>query len=261
LYILLITSGKKPIDFRESGGILIRWSLNQVFPVVESAPPMPISIVVAQRTALAAQLLCRALKGQRKQFVVVGSVDKPSDLLKQVAEHHPDIAVISSNLEGDPRGGVKVIRALRVSAPSTRPIVLLDCSDSEQVIDAFSGGARGVVCQSEPVQVLCKCIRTVHAGQIWANSRELGWIVKTLGDREPSHMVSAKGFPLLTKREEQIVNMVIDGLPNHEIAAKLGLSAHTVKNHLFHVYEKLGISNRAELGLYAQSGRDGKASS
>ena len=222
---------------------------------------MPISIVVAQRTALAAQLLCRALKGQRKHFVVLGGVDKRSDLLKQVAEHHPDIAVVSSNLEGDPRGGLEVIRKLRASAPTTRPIMLLDCSDSEQVIDAFSGGAKGVICQSEPVQVLCKCIRSVHAGQIWANSRELHWVVKTLGDREPVQVVSTKGLPLLTPREDQIVNMVIEGVPQNDIAAKLKVSAHTVKNHLFHVYEKLGISSRAELGLYSQSIRDRKASS
>ncbi|MGO8819109.1 MAG: DNA-binding response regulator [Terriglobia bacterium] len=220
---------------------------------------MPISIVVAQRTALAAQLLCRALKGQRKHFVVVGGVAKPSELLKQVAEHHPDIAVVSSTLDGDPQGGLKLIRELRVAAPTTLPIVLLDCSESEQVIDAFSGGARGVVCQSDPVKVLCKCIRNVHAGQIWANGRELQWIVKTLGDREPAHVVSAKGLPLLTQREEQIVNMVVEGLPNQDIADKLGVSAHTVKNHLFHVYEKLGVSNRIELGLYAQSKRDGKS--
>ena len=74
-------------------------------------------------------------------------------------------------------------------------------------------------------------------------------------------MVSAKGLSLLTPREGQIVKMIVDGLPSHEIAAKLGVSAHTVKNHLFHIYEKLGISNRAELGLYAQSSRDRKASS
>ena len=145
---------------------------------------------------------------------------------------------------------------LRVSAPTTRPIVLLDCSDSEQVIDAFSAGAKGVVCQTDPFQVLCKCIRSVKAGQIWANSRELQWIVKTLGDREPVCVVSAKGIPLLTCREEQVVSKVVEGLPNHEIAVKLGVSPHTVKNHLFRIYNKLGISTRAELMLYALASRD-----
>jgi DNA-binding NarL/FixJ family response regulator len=209
---------------------------------------------------MAAQLLCHALKEQRRNFVVVGCVGTLNELLKQVAEHHPDIAVISSNLQGDPMGGLMAIRELRVSAPITRPIMLLDCSDSQQVIDAFSAGAKGVVCQTESFELLFKCIRSVHAGQIWADSRELQWVVKTLGDREPVHVVSTKGLSLLTQREEQIVNMVIEGLPNHEIAVKLGVSVHTVKNHLFHVYEKLGVSNRVELGLYVQSSRDRKAS-
>jgi DNA-binding NarL/FixJ family response regulator len=192
---------------------------------------------------------------------VVGCVNKPNEFLKLVAEHHPDIAVINSTLEGDPVGGLKVVRELRNNGAITRPIVLLDSSDSKQVIDAFSAGAKGVVCQTEPLKVLYKCVRSVHSGQIWANSRELQWIVRTLGDREPVHVVSAKGLSLLTPREEQIVNMVIEGQPNNEIAAKLKVSAHTVKNHLFHVYEKLGISNRAELGLYAQSSRNSRASS
>ena len=69
-------------------------------------------------------------------------------------------------------------------------------------------------------------------------------------------MVSAKGIPLLTRREEQVVNMVVEGLSNHEIAGKLGVSAHTVKNHLFRIYEKLGISNRMELNLYATGSRE-----
>jgi len=72
-------------------------------------------------------------------------------------------------------------------------------------------------------------------------------------------VVSANGLSLLTQRQEQIVNMVLEGLPNHEIAEKLHLSAHTVKNHLFRIYEKLGISNRTELILYAQSSRQSKS--
>jgi DNA-binding NarL/FixJ family response regulator len=209
---------------------------------------------------MAAQLLCHALKQQRRHFVVVGCVHTPNELLKQVAEHHPDVAVISSILQGDPKGGLKVVRELHNSGSMTRPIVLLDCSGSEQVIDAFSAGAKGVVCQTDSLELLCKCIRSVHAGQIWADSRELQWVVKTLGDREPVRVVSAKGLSLLTQREEQIVNMVIQGLPNREIAVKLDVSMHTVKNHLFRVYEKLGVSNRVELVLYAQSSRQSKAS-
>jgi DNA-binding NarL/FixJ family response regulator len=205
---------------------------------------------------MATQLLCQALKERSLPFRVAGCVHTSKELLEQVAEHQPDIAVVSSDLEGDPRGGVKVVRELVVSAPTTRSILLLDCSTSEQVIDAFSAGAKGVACQTEAFEVLCKCIRCVYAGQIWANSQELEWVVKTLGDRESVRMVSAKDIPLLTRREEQVVSMVVDGLSNREIAVKLGVSAHTVKNHLSHIYEKLGISKRMELNLYVAANQE-----
>ncbi len=222
----------------------------------EGITPMPISVIVAQRTAMAGQLLCHVLKEQRKHFVVVGCEHTAKELLKRAAEHQPDVAVISSNLGGDPQGGVKVVRELRGSAPTARPILLLDCSESEQVIDAFSAGAKGVACQTDPFEVLCKCIRCVHAGQVWANSQQLQWIVKALGNREPVHVVSAKGVPLLSRREKQVATMVVDGLTNQEIAGKLDVSAHTVKNHLFRIYEKLGISTRMELNLYATASRE-----
>lgn len=218
--------------------------------------PDLISVVVALRTAMAGQLLCRALREQRGHFTVAGCTDSPKKLLQQVAEHRPDVAVISANLDGDPQGGIKVIRELRLSAPTTRPVLLLDCSQPEQVIDAFSAGAKGIACQTDDFEVLCKCIRCIHAGQIWANSVELQWVMKTLGEREPARLVDAKGIPLLTKREAEVVSLVVEGLPNHEIAVKLDMSEHTVKNHLFRIYEKLGISNRVELILYVTGSRE-----
>jgi DNA-binding CsgD family transcriptional regulator len=83
--------------------------------------------------------------------------------------------------------------------------------------------------------------------------------LKSLAAREPVHIVNALGIPLLTPREEQIVQLVGEGLPSGEIASKLAVSAHTVKNHLYRIYEKLGISNRSELILYALSSRQSKA--
>jgi DNA-binding NarL/FixJ family response regulator len=93
----------------------------------------------------------------------------------------------------------------------------------------------------------------VEAGQIWASNQELHWVLKALADRHPVRVVSALGNPLLTPRQEQIVRMVVDGLPNGEISSKLRVSPHTVKNHLFHIYERLGVSSRVELILYAMS--------
>lgn len=67
----------------------------------------------------------------------------------------------------------------------------------------------------------------------------------------PPRLVSSKGSTLLTKREEDVVNLVVDGCPNREVAEKLDLTEHTVSNYLFRIYDKLGISSRAELILYS----------
>jgi len=69
----------------------------------------------------------------------------------------------------------------------------------------------------------------------------------------PMHVVNADGMRLLTKREEDVVRLLAEGLQNREIAKVLGLSEHTVKNYLFHIYDKLGVSSRVELVLYAVS--------
>jgi DNA-binding NarL/FixJ family response regulator len=201
-------------------------------------------------------MLRRAFKRRRKQFNVVACALSRKDLLKQVAKHQPDVALISPSLQDEQAAGLQALRELRRTRSSTRVVMLLDRSEPEQVIEAFSDGARGVFCMSQGFEMLCKCIRSVHAGQVWADSNQLRWVVEALGEREPARIASATGTPLLTKREEQIVRMVTEGLPSGEISKSLHLSAHTVKNHLFRIYEKLGVSNRVELLLCALSRRE-----
>lgn len=188
-------------------------------------------------------------------MTVLACVLTPDELLQKVAEHRPEVTVISSTLQGDVQAGLKALRELRASGTTTSPIILVDFTAPELVTDAFSAGAKGVVCRDEPFEVLCKCVQRVRKGQVWASSQELQWILKSLAAREPVRLVNALGIPLLTEREAQVVQLVAEGVPNKEIALKLALGAHTVKNHLFRIYEKLGISNRGELILYALSGR------
>jgi len=210
---------------------------------------------------MASEALSAALKRHRKHFDVVATVFSSKELLKQVAEHQPQVTIVSVDLQDGLTAGLKALRELHASKSGTRPVVLLDSPDLEKVVTAFSAGARGVFCTTSSLRVLCKCLQCVYAGQIWADSTQLNWICETLREREPARIVSAKGIPLLTEREEQIAHMVAEGLSNLEISSKLGLGPHTVKNHLFHIYEKLGISNRVELVLYALSRREGSRES
>jgi DNA-binding NarL/FixJ family response regulator len=93
----------------------------------------------------------------------------------------------------------------------------------------------------------------VHEGQIWAKTQQLEFIVNALAQAPSLRVVDADGANLLTKREEDLLHLVAEGLGNRDIARQLNLSENTVKNYMFHLFDKLGISNRVELVLYALS--------
>jgi DNA-binding NarL/FixJ family response regulator len=97
------------------------------------------------------------------------------------------------------------------------------------------------------VETLAKCLAVVHQGQIWAGTNELEIILQAMAKRSHFEPVSASGVKLLTSREAEAAALVADGLRNRGISEQMKLSPHTVKNYLYHVYEKLGISSRVEL--------------
>ena len=91
----------------------------------------------------------------------------------------------------------------------------------------------------------------MHQGQIWANSKQLRSVLDAFATATPLRLVNSQGRVLLTKREMDVVKLVVDGHTNRDVAQKLGLTEHTVSNYLFRIYEKLGISSRVELVLYS----------
>jgi len=216
---------------------------------------MTIRVIIAAETPLKCQLLAQALDRYRKQFVVAAHEHTLEAFLKQIHKHKPDVAVISWGLQDDPQGGVKALRELRATGSSVRPIMVLDTREPESVVKAFAAGAKGVLSSGDPLDRLCKCIQRVHAGQVWANSQETQWILKALTDMEPRRVLTNQRTSSLTPRQAQIVDFVTDGLPNKEIAAALGVGEHTVRNHLFRIYKRLGVSNRVELIFYGLSRR------
>jgi DNA-binding NarL/FixJ family response regulator len=97
----------------------------------------------------------------------------------------------------------------------------------------------------------------VSAGQIWAKSEHLVLVLDAFAETTPAQALSPKVGELLTPRERDVVRLVADGFGNREIAQQLGLSAHTIKNYLFNVFDKLGISSRAELIMFVLSNARG----
>jgi DNA-binding NarL/FixJ family response regulator len=178
---------------------------------------------------------------------VISSPSHSRDLIEAAGLHHFDVLVLSSNLDEEPLRGFEVLRELRATHPDLRAIMLLDSSRREAILQAFRSGARGIFSRHDSVETLCKCVRTVHQGQVWANSQQMSFAVEALASSPTVRAVDANGLNLLSKRELEVVRCLAEGLTNREIAERLGLSQHTIKNYLFRVFDKLGVSSRLEL--------------
>lgn len=211
-----------------------------------------IRVLAADSTRMNSQLLAAALE-RDKRFQVLAPVSEAKTMVAAVVKDKPSVVVISAELEDNPRKGFEVAREVRTARPETRVVMLLDASERSQVVEAFRAGARGVFCRSESLKALAKCIHCVEQGQVWANSKELRYLLEALGEALPLRMIDARGAALLSRREQEVVRCVAEGLSNREIAQRLGLTEHTVKNYLFRIFDKLGVSKRVEVVLYAYS--------
>lgn len=214
-----------------------------------------ISVVVCDGSYMTSELLARALT-RIKALTVLKCTVNFADTLDAIVDLQPDVAVLSLHCADGPYKGLELLRRLRDLAVRTRCVLLIDEAEREGVIEAFRAGARGIFRRSAPTHLLARCIAAVHRGQVWANSADVLQVVEALQKAVPFKGVNSRGEALLTKREQEIVPLVANGHTNREMSAQLGVSEHTIKNHLFRIYEKLGISSRVELILYAVSERD-----
>jgi DNA-binding NarL/FixJ family response regulator len=212
-----------------------------------------VSVLIASPQAMTRELLKDALNSHGS-FCVTASAATAEEALQALQTTDPDVALISADLEDGSLGGLAVLRRFQECSEKLKTVVLLDSADRHLVVEAFRAGARGVFCPVRSnFKALCRCVEQVHAGQIWANSDQLSDVVKALSKPVPMRVVNADGLHLLTKREEDVVRLLAAGMQNRDIALELKLSEHTVKNYLFNIFEKLGVSSRVELVLYAVS--------
>ena len=210
-----------------------------------------IRVGVADANLMVCGLISTRLK---RRFEVVGYATSGSNLARLIDTATPEVALIGCHLEDGNLSGLLAIPEIQSKHPKMRVVLLLDRTERELVVQAFRAGAMGVFDRSQShFDRLCKCIVCVHQGQIWANTQQLKYVVDAVAQAPSPWVADNDGVNLLTKREEDLVRLVADGLGNREIARKLNLSEHTIKNYMFRIFDKLGISNRVELVLYALS--------
>ena len=189
-------------------------------------------------------------------MAVVGCSDTISGAVEQIRKLHPDICLLG--WPASSANSQKIFHAIQDSKVPTRVIILANEDLKEDFFEAVRQGCSGVVPKQTSTELLLKSIRKVQAGELWLDRKTTADVVRRLSKKGsvPSAMGGARlgireqGAALST-REREIVVLVAQGFKNKEMAERMFISEQTVKNHLHNIFDKLGVSDRLELALYA----------
>lgn len=191
----------------------------------------------------------RRLLESEPEFQVVGEAADGVEALQSVQQLKPDILLLDLAMPRMP--GLETLRELAVHGTSVKVILLTAAIEKRQIIEALQTGARGVIMKDAATQLLLKGIRTVMGGQFWVGREAVADMVGYLRDKAAQQPPSPAKAYGLTKRELEILSTIVSGLSNKEIAQKFSLSEDTVKHHLTNIFDKVGVSSRLELALFA----------
>lgn len=211
-----------------------------------------IRVMIVHNLRLDAEMFVRALN-EDGRFEAFRSLGKLEILYADLKEQQPQVVLVSAEWRSMDIQPEDVVRLCHSTLPQVRTVLFLDRECAEEiVVDAFRAGARGVIDGDDSLETLKRCIQSVAEGQIWGRNEYLHNVLQGLARLEGLLVKSgASGDHYLTKREREILQFVAAGLTNRDIAARLNLSVHTIKNYLFRLFGRLGVSNRAELVAYA----------
>jgi two-component system nitrate/nitrite response regulator NarL len=205
-----------------------------------------VRILVADDHAIFRDGLRRLLDGA-DDVSIVGEAANGNECVKMLAKLKPDILLL--DLRMPEKDGLGVLEEVNFDSLPTRVIVLTAAEDDRDVVRAMRLGARGVVLKQSASDLLLKSIRKVHDGEIWLDNRMTAEVIDAF--KKSAEAGQRREKPLLSDREKEIVQLVAQGFRNREIGEKLFISEQTVKNHLHNIFDKLGVSDRLELALYA----------
>jgi DNA-binding NarL/FixJ family response regulator len=219
-------------------------------PAVVIAHSGVIRVLVADCTRLGTDLVVGMLQ-KDSRFDSFACESTLESFISGLRQAQPDIALVGVPNNSSGSHTIELIRVGRINKPGLNAIVLLESSNNSLVVEAFRAGARGVLSRDDSGEKMLQCLLSVYDGQVWARNSHLVQLVQAVEFSDvPRTIVDATGKSMLTKREMEIVHGVADGLTNREIGSRLQLSEHTIKNYLLRIFDKLGVSNRAELVSY-----------
>jgi len=208
-----------------------------------------INIVIADDHPIFRDGLRRLLEAE-PGLKVIGEACDGAEAVRMVRELKPDILLLDLAMPRHP--GLEALRDLGSGQQSVRVILLTAAAEKQQIVEALQLGARGVVLKDSATQLLLKSIQTVMSGEYWVGRESVSNLVQYLRSMVQSSGEEARQKKFgLTPRELEIVSAVVAGYANKEIAHYFKISEDTVKHHLSNIFDKLGVSTRLELALFA----------
>jgi DNA-binding NarL/FixJ family response regulator len=210
---------------------------------------MGIRVLIADRQEMFREVLKHLLESE-SDFEIVADTDDGEQLIKLAAALKPDVILLDIKLRR--LSGMEALREIAALKTGVRPILLTDALEKSEIIQALLWGACGMVRKSDAGQLLFKSIRNVAAGEYWISRERVGEIVKNL--RSLATMVEQNAkvqANTLSRQQQLIVDAIVAGCSNKEIAEELSVSERTVKYHLTRIFGKLGVSGRMQLARFS----------
>ena len=191
----------------------------------------------------------RKLLSKESGFRVVGEAQDGLQLLKRVRDLKPAVLLLEALLAGGVETEFDLLRELQRKHKSLRVIALTSSEREEEVMRSVRRSLAAVLSKRTPFRLLAECIRRVDVGESWPDAPVAAVAGAPAGPFSSADR-SLDASPL-SEREKQVVELIAQGFKNKEIAERMFISEQTVKNHLHNIFDKLGVSDRLELALYA----------
>ena len=204
-----------------------------------------IRVLVADREGIF-RLGLKKLFAVEDDLRVVGEAENAAETMSRAETFQPDLVFIQDEILAEMGGNL--ISAVTKAAPKCKVVATSSASTEESSIHHIRSGAAGVILKTVDPQLFVKCARRVSDGERWIPKREVATMAKLLEERPAS---PPRPVDTLTRREKTVISYLMQGWRNREISTHLAISEQTVKNHLRTIYDKVGVSDRLELVLYA----------
>jgi two-component system, NarL family, nitrate/nitrite response regulator NarL len=215
---------------------------------------VPIRVLIADGQPIVLEGL-RSVLAQHSTIQVVGEAADGMEAIDKSVHLDPDIVLMDLKL---PRvDGLTVLRSIQTRAPRTKVMIFSSSENKDEFVEAMKLGCSGVLLKDGPVSLIEKSLQKVQAGEIWLDSNTTAAVIRQFASptdfvaSAPSNGKPSRERAQLSQREREIIVLIAQGYKNKEIAEKMFITEQTVKNHLHNVFDKLGVSDRLELALYA----------